>query len=175
MTTLFLPEDVAKDEGLAKLLPDGRCMSYPDPLSPFAQALRLPSSKRPKGWQGFSPEPWTCGYGTTGPDVGRATVWTQAQAYARLLIKLGEAQRELTTALPWWRTLNDPRQDVLANMTYNMGLTHLLGFHAALAAMQREDWPLAAAEMLDSAWSAQVGHRAVRLAQQMHDGVRIPA
>jgi len=175
VTTIFLAEDVAKDEGFSRALPDGRCMSYPDPLSPFAKALRLPPSQRPKGWQTLSPEPWTIGYGTTGPDVNRSTVWTQAQAYSRLLIKLGEAQRDLTTHLPWWRTLNDPRQDVLAMMVYQMGLGGLLEFKRALAAMQMSDWPEAAAEMLDSDWANQTPARAMRLAKQMHDGVRIPA
>lgn len=175
MTTPYLAEDVAKDEGYGKALPDGRCISYPDPLSPFAKALRLPLAKRPKGWQSFSPLPWTCGYGTTGPDVNRSTVWTQPQAYARLLIALGGAQRELNQRLPWWRNLNDPRQDVLANMAFNMGLPRLLGFKRSLAAMQTQEWAEAAAEMLDSEWAREVGGRAIRLAKQMHDGVRHPA
>lgn len=175
MTTLFLAEDVAKDEGLARLLPDGRVISYPDPLSPFAKASRLPLSKRPRGWQTLSPEPWTIGYGTTGPDVNRSTVWTQPQAYARLLIKLGDAQRDLTNRLPWWKALNDPRQDVLAMMVYQMGLGNLLEFKQALAAIQLQDWPIAAAEMLDSDWARETPNRAMRLAKQMHDGVRIPA
>lgn len=174
MTTIFLAEDIAKSEGYAKALPDGRCMSYPDPLSPFAKALRLPPSQRPKGWQMLSPEPWTIGYGTCSPDVDRSTVWTQPQAYARLTMKIGEVQRALSESLPWMATLNDYRQDVLVQMAYQLGVRGLLNFRKALNAMQQANWPLAAAEMLDSAWANQTPERAERLAKQMHDGVRVP-
>ena len=173
MTTAFLAEDVAREEGYAKALPDGRCMSYPDPLSPFAKALRLPPAQRPKGWQTFSPEPWTIGYGVCGPDVNRSTVWTQPQAYARLIMKLAEIQAALDAQIPWWRRLSDPRQDVLAQMAYQLGTRGLMNFRKALAAMQSQQWALAAAEMLDSSWAIQTPERAARLAQQMHDGVRV--
>lgn len=168
MTTIWLPEDVAKDEGL-------RLKAYPDPSSSLARELRKPLADRCAGWRTLSGDPWTCGYGTTGPDICPTTIFTQAQAYARLLMKLTQAKDELDAALAWWRKLNDARQDVLANMAYNMGLTRLRGFKKALFAMQVENWPIASAEMLDSEWAQEVGHRADRLARQMHDGVRIPA
>lgn len=153
MTSIFLPEDVAKDEGYAKARPDGCCEAYPDPKSGGA--------------------PWTIGYGTCGHDIQPGTVWTQAQAYGRMMEKLAAAKADLDHALPWWRQLNSPRQDALANMTYNLGLTRLLGFKKALAAMERQDWTTAAAEMLDSQWEKDVGARAHRLARQMLTGARI--
>ena len=51
-------------EGYHKRLPDGGCMAYPDP--------------------GTGREPWTIGWGTTGPEVKQDTVWTEQQAQSAL-------------------------------------------------------------------------------------------
>jgi lysozyme len=59
------------------------------------------------------------------------------------------------------------RQRALAEITFNMGLGHLLGFHRALLAMQTQRWDQAAAELLDSDWHSEVGARAERLAAAM--------
>ena len=77
---------------------------------------------------------------------------------------------DLDRALPWWRSLSDNRQLVLANMAFNLGIGRLLTFKKALAAMQRGDFDTAAAEMLDSKWAGQVGDRAQRLADSMRAG-----
>ncbi len=47
-------------EGYAKRLPNGDCKAYPDP--------------------GTGGDPWTIGWGSTGPEVTPETVWTQQQA-----------------------------------------------------------------------------------------------
>ena len=47
-------------EGYARRLPDGSCKAYPDP--------------------GTGGNPWTIGWGSTGPEVTPETVWTQQQA-----------------------------------------------------------------------------------------------
>lgn len=47
-------------EGYAKRLPDGSCKAYPDP--------------------GTGGNPWTIGWGSTGPEVTPETIWTQQQA-----------------------------------------------------------------------------------------------
>lgn len=78
---------------------------------------------------------------------------------------------ELDQALPWWCGMNDVRQEVLANMCFNLGLTRLLGFKKALAAMEKADYATAAAEMKDSKWYSDVGKRAERLCRQMESGV----
>lgn len=51
-------------EGYHKKLPDGGCMAYPDP--------------------GTGAEPWTIGWGSTGPDVRPSTVWSREAAQLRL-------------------------------------------------------------------------------------------
>ncbi|MEK7891230.1 glycoside hydrolase family protein [Burkholderia contaminans] len=82
---------------------------------------------------------------------------------------IADTEAWLDRNLPWWRTLDPVRQRVLMNMAFNMQ-GRLLGFRNFLAAAQRADWNVAAAEMLDSLWARQVGDRAKRLASMMRSG-----
>jgi lysozyme len=77
---------------------------------------------------------------------------------------------DLDRVLPWWRELSENRQLVIADMVFNMGLKGLMGFRKALQAVQEGRWADAAREMLDSRWAAQVGSRAIRLADMMEVG-----
>lgn len=70
----------------------------------------------------------------------------------------------------WFNRMNQARQDVVVNMIFNMGLTRFRGFKNTIKAFDREDYEDAANEMLDSAWSTQVGDRAVELSNQMREG-----
>lgn len=75
---------------------------------------------------------------------------------------------ELDDRLPWWRELIEPRQAVLLNMAFNMGVPRLLTFRKALRAMSARCWNEAAHEMLDSRWAEQqVKGRSAELATQM--------
>lgn len=78
---------------------------------------------------------------------------------------------DLDRAIPWWVRLSEPRQRVLANMCFNMGIKRLLGFHHMLDAAQAGNFEVAAAEMRNSAWFDQVGPRAVRLKETFRTGV----
>ena len=71
-----------------------------------------------------------------------------------------------------WRIHSSIRQEVLANMCFNMGITRLLKFRKMWAALNSAvpDYQTAADEMLDSHWAIQVGPRALRLAAQMREG-----
>ena len=70
----------------------------------------------------------------------------------------------------WFNDLNDVRQEVLANMCFNLGLTGLKKFKKMIAALERRDWLDASREMLDSKWATQVGNRAIRLSKAMEAG-----
>jgi lysozyme len=70
----------------------------------------------------------------------------------------------------WFRSLDGVRQAVLMNMAYNLGVSGLLHFPHFLAALSKQDWAGAAAEMSDSLWAKQVGQRAVRLQAQILSG-----
>lgn len=96
---------------------------------------------------------------------------TDAQVNSLLNDDLQVVFAALDAHLSWWRQLDEVRQRVIANMTYNMGIGTLLGFHNTLFAMQRGSYAVAAAGMLSSKWAKQVGDRAKRLAQAMETSV----
>lgn len=123
--------------------------------------------------EGFSGVPyqdtvgkWTIGYGRNLSD----NPLTKAEAAMLLGADVGRAIADLDRRLPWWRNLDPVRQQVLANMAYNLGITKLCGFVNTLAAMKAGDYAKAAQGMIDSRWARQVGARAHRLARQMETG-----
>jgi lysozyme len=91
---------------------------------------------------------------------------------------LDDVYADLDRNLPWWRSLDDVRQRVIANMCFNMGIGRLLGFTNMLAAARIANYSNAALEMLDSKWAREdVGigtpanpGRALRLSNMMRDG-----
>jgi lysozyme len=164
MTTPQLVDDLRRDESL-------RTRAYPDPRSPRAIAQAEGGST-----VGLSGDPWTIGYGHTGPEVVQGLVWSTTQCNIALDADIAHACGLLDSHIPWWRELDDVRQDVLANMVFNMGWSNPAGthglatFHHTLQAIQDHDWTVAAAGMLASGWARQVGRRARRLSDQMLTG-----
>jgi len=77
----------------------------------------------------------------------------------------------LDAKLPWWRSLDEVRQRVVANMCFNMGINTLLTFKNTLAAMSLGNYEQAANGMRNSTWAKQVGQRAARLSTAMQTGV----
>lgn len=92
---------IHKWEGCAKRRADGRFEAYPDPGSRNGM-------------------PWTIGWGSTGPDIGPGTIWTQAQCDARFDSAIVRYMEEVITALGGAET--SPRQfDALVSFNYNTG------------------------------------------------------
>jgi lysozyme len=87
-----------------------------------------------------------------------------------LLNDIVKVMAQLNAKLPWWSTLSEPRQRVLANMCFNLGIGGLLGFVNTLEFVRTGDYAAAAAGMLASKWATQVGARAQRLAAMMEAG-----
>ncbi len=88
---------------------------------------------------------------------------------------LDEAANDLDTHLPWWRQLDDDRQNVMLDLCFNMGITVLLGFHHFLTNMQAgiQDpiyYGTAADDLFHSHWHAQVGKRAAFLEGAVRTG-----
>lgn len=77
---------------------------------------------------------------------------------------VNEAYSECLHAFPWFADLTLPRQWVMIDMCFNMGLAKLLVFKKFLQAMSLGDYDTAANEMLDSLWAKQVKNRALELA-----------
>ena len=67
---------------------------------------------------------WTCGYGSTGPDVGPSTVWTDEQAESRMR---QDASRFLTGTAKLCPCLSGQNLEAIADFAYNLGLARLAG------------------------------------------------
>ena len=70
--------------------------------------------------------------------------------------------RIMDIKIPWWRTLPPAKQRVMINLCF-MGWGSLSKFKRFLAAMQKQDWPAAAAELENSVWYHQVALRGPRV------------
>lgn len=66
-------------------------------------------------------EPWTIGWGSTGPDIKRGTVWTQEQADARFAADLAKFERGVAAAVGDAPTTQD-QFDALVSLFYNIGI-----------------------------------------------------
>ena len=64
-----------------------------------------------------------------------------------------------------WNDMSDLRREVLANLSYNLGLPKLKAFRRMNAAIRAGDWDEAAVQMLDSKAACQTGDRYPRLAE----------
>lgn len=133
------------------------------------QQLRLHEGERLK--------PYRCTAGKLTIGVGRNLEDRGITAEESAYLLNNDIDREwkaLTTNLPWVTGLNDVRQRVLLDMSFNLGIGGLLKFKNTLATIQRGDYERGASMMLDSLWARQVGSRAKRLAQMMRTGTDGP-
>lgn len=112
----------------------------------------------------------TIGYGHATKEVVPGLKWTKAHAEHVLLNDTRNAAADLDWHLPWWRGLNDARQEALCDMCFNLGIKRLQGFKKMLAALQQRQWEEAAKQCLDSRYARQVGKRAERNAHVFEHG-----
>jgi lysozyme len=113
----------------------------------------------------------TIGWGHTGPEVHLGLVWGQEMADQTLELDIDHVIDQLDQMLPWWRSLDDIRANVLAKMAYQMGIGGLLGFKQMLAHVKAGEWDLAKAAGLDSLWARQTPERADRELTELDTGV----
>jgi GH24 family phage-related lysozyme (muramidase) len=71
---------------------------------------------------GTGGDPWTIGWGSTGPGIGPGTVWTQQQADELLMTDLRQFHHGVMTALPMAADWNANRQAALTSFSYNVGI-----------------------------------------------------
>ena len=127
---------VQEFEGCARKRPDGTIEAYPDPAS--------------------GGDPWTIGWGTTGPDVKKGVVWTQKQCDDRFTAHLAEFAEKVSKILG--STPTTQRQfDAMVSFAYNLGpgnlasstllKKHKAGDHAGAAA-EFAKWNKAAGRIL---------------------------
>lgn len=91
---------IKRFEGCARTLPCGHVEAYPDP--------------------GTGAEPWTIGWGATGPGIAKGTVWTQEQCDARLEQDLFRYAEEVERALNGAAT-SQAQFDAMVSFHYNTG------------------------------------------------------
>lgn len=106
------------------------------------------------------------GFGRNLTDVGISL----DEANILLANDVNHVLTQLPQRWPTFTTLDPIRQQVIANMAYNLGLAGLMQFTKMLAACAAGDFATAAADMLESLWARQVGARAHRLATMMETG-----
>jgi lysozyme len=121
-------------EGCERKLPDGTLRAYADP--------------------GTGGEPWTIGWGSTGPDIGRNTWWTKAQADARFSADLARFGSKVSALLGTAATSQN-EYDALVSFAYNLGL-HALEASTLLRLHKAGQKDAAAAEF--AKWINAGGH-----------------
>ncbi len=107
------------------------------------------------------------GYGRNLTDNGI----TQLEADDMLTQDITRHWSDVIGTFPFVESLDAPRQIVLGNMAFNLGIAALSKFTVMWLAIQHGDFQQAAQAMLNSEWAKQVGARAARLATQMSTGV----
>lgn len=110
----------------------------------------------------------TIGYGTVIENGGHGI----PEYIAELLIR--DYLQTLVTrfeALPWYRMLDDHRQQAVVEMGYQMGFEGVLGFRKMIAAIEESDWSRVEAEALDSQWARQTPARASDVGGRLAYGI----
>ena len=87
-------------EGCGRAIGSGHFTSYPDP--------------------GTGGDPWTIGYGSTGPDIKKGTVWTQAQCEQRFDRDVQHFAAHVAELLGSAKTTQN-QFDALVSWTHNVG------------------------------------------------------
>lgn len=95
---------VQEFEGCAKKHSDGSIRAYPDP--------------------GSGGDPWTIGWGSTGPDIKPGTIWTQQQCDDRLSADLTSFAAKVSAVIGSAATTQH-QFDALTSFAYNVGVGNL--------------------------------------------------
>lgn len=83
-----------------------------------SEGLRLTAYPDPGSRDG---NPWTIGYGSTGPDIRKGMVWTKQQAHARLVADIRRFEDQVEKALQGAAT-SQAQFDALVHFAYNVGV-----------------------------------------------------
>lgn len=110
----------------------------------------------------------TIGVGRNLDDVGI----TSAEADILLVNDLIRVIEELRQTFSVFDRLDNVRKSVLIDMCFNLGISRLQLFKKMFAAIDDQNWTLAATEMVDSRWCSQVGQRCEALKTMMETGKR---
>lgn len=107
----------------------------------------------------------TIGIGRNLDDVGL----TDNEIEYLLQNDLGRVRAELDEALPWWRSLDSIRQQVMVDLGFNLGVltppgkAKLLQFNKTLELIRTGQYVAASKRLKTLPWHSQVGLRAVAI------------
>ena len=103
------------------------------------------------------------------PTIGFGTRLPLSKEEAELILKsrLDEKIRHLAKEKPVISTLCKARQEVLFNMSYQLGVSGLLKFKRMWEAIENKDFEKASKEGLNSRWAMQTPTRANKLMEIM--------
>lgn len=126
--------------------------------------------KADEGFRGFA---YHCSEGklTLGHGINIETTPIPEEVSTLWLKMIVNDLYESFNSQPWFKMLNDTRQDVIINMAYQMGVNGVFKFKKMIAAIEQSDYERATDEMLDSKWARQTPERALRNAKKMRLGV----
>lgn len=102
----------------------------------------------------------TIGYGTKLP-------LSQEEAALVLEHRLKAKVKELERKEPFVNKLPIEKQEILAEMCYQMGVSGVLKFKKMWVALKEFNYEEASEQMLDSRWAVQTPGRAMKLSQMM--------
>lgn len=101
----------------------------------------------------------TFGYGFTYIEEDESEVVAQ--------MKLKKIIKEFESKEPFLNKLPLAKQEILIEMSYQMGVNGVLKFKKMWLALKSEDYTEASKQMLDSRWAIQTPNRAKKLAEMM--------
>ena len=120
-------------EGCAKKRADGAYDAYPDP--------------------GSGGDPWTIGWGSTGPDIKRGVVWTQKQCDDRFASHVGEFAANVEKAIGGAATTQH-QFDAMVSLAYNIGMGN---FSASTLLRKHKAGDRAGAQAQFAVWNKAAG------------------
>lgn len=140
-------------------------MPNPPPMRASAKCRAFIKGFEQCRLKAYKPTPqdrWTCGWGTTGPDVGPNTVWTQEHADARFNTDLVTFEAGVNRLIQGGAPTTQGQFDALVSFAYNCGLdidedaiAEGLGDSTLLRKHRAGDYAGAAAEF--AKWNKQAG------------------
>lgn len=107
---------------------------------------------------------------TVGVGINLEAGLTREESIILLRMRIDRIKVKLRHVLSFFDDLSENRQHVLIGMSYNLGITGLLGFKNMVKSIEVGDYNKAAEEMKDSLWYRQVKIRGKHLVQQMKLG-----
>lgn len=96
---------------------------------------------------------------------------SRVEAFLLFQNDIAEVFDSLDKNLPWWKTLDEVRQQALANLCFNTGIGTLLKFKNTLQALKLGHYKAAANGIRSSKYATQVGKRAEEIAEMIETGL----